>query len=174
MHARTILNITAVPCGILILLCILLPLGYYAIILRRTMHPEAINYHTLNINTETLTAEFADPIPGLYPPREDYYTYFRGATGLGIYHYDGTRNLAYPVRYNAFDAEHDTRLLNREKLQELSSGPYGTVYAQTRFYYRDSSGDRRRGSRLDVMLYANNAEHEPAQVIDHPPQAPLD
>ena len=119
MHARTILNITAVPCGILILLCILLPLGYYAIILRRTMHPEAINYHTLNINTETLTAEFADPIPGLYPPREDYYTYFRGATGLGIYHYDGTRNLAYPVRYNAFDAEHDTRLLNREKLQRV-------------------------------------------------------
>lgn len=167
MRSRTLWNIAALPGGILLLLS----LGYYALILRRTMHPEAYYYHTLNINTETLTAEFADPIPGREPPREDYYTSFRSGYVLSMYHYDETKNLPYRIRYNAFHAEHNTRLLNRVKLQELSSGPYGTVYAQTTFTYRDFLGDC-RGSRLDVMLYANNAEHEPAQVADDSPRLP--
>lgn len=65
----------------------------------------------------------------------------------------------YPVRLSRFFVDGRDRLIMRKKSQELLRGVYGTIYAQTTYFYRD----RPEGHWNDffTVLDSNEAPHEP-------------
>lgn len=170
--------IVAGPLGCTVLLMgVVLTLVFFACGGLGMLSRPPMYFRTIKIDTQTMTAELSDPFPGRERPAEPYYTTWTTHGGWGphsvrdIYHYDGSKNLPYRVRYNALTENHDKRIIARSKQQELTHGPYGTVYANTSYYY-----GIKPGSDFHVSLYANKAEHEPAQVVDSLPQPrpPLD
>jgi hypothetical protein len=165
MGMRKIVSLPGLLCGAVLLVGMLLTVGYFTRDVWRMPSPRAFHFQTINIDTQTMTAELSGPFPGWSPPQAQYYTTFRSQVDLGIDHYDGTKNMPYKVRYNAFSADFEKHLRGRSKLQELLSGPYGTVYAETKYVY-----GKTKGSFFEVMLYANKAEHEPAQIVDELPK----
>src|SRR5262249_21398185 len=132
-----------------------------------------VYYRTLRIDTRQFHAELTDPFKERdqnHPPTSEYYSTFRFMAHLGIYHYDGRKNLPYQVRLNAFDADLDKRVVSRSKFQELFRGMFGTVYGMTDYFYGSPKGTNSlRGSKFAVKLYRNNAEHEPPQVVANLP-----
>jgi hypothetical protein len=154
-------------CGILAISFLALAALLLRIGGRMYLQSRPLYYQTITIDMQTMRASLSEPFPERdhnTPPRADYYSTFQSMADLGIYHYDGAKNLPFRVRYNYFSADNNYRLRGRAKLQELSSGVYGTVYAETHYSYWKA-----KGSSFRVMLYANKAEHEPPQVIDAMP-----
>jgi hypothetical protein len=116
------------------------------------------NFLTMTIDLDTLTAKLDGPLPLVSPsPARDFYQRSTGNTTT-IAHFgpDGSN-----ISYNIFDVNPDGTLSSRSKSQVLMHGPYGTVFAQSKYYY----GKQYNHQPIDfgVTLYFNEGGHEPAQ-----------
>jgi hypothetical protein len=72
-------------------------------------------------------------------------------------------------RYNSFHVDGEDRLITRSKYQELLSGPYGIVYAETTYHYADDYKGDNWTTSFETALYLADLPHEPAQIIDSLP-----
>lgn len=130
-------------------------------------------YRTMDIDPQSLLVTFTDLLPDHCTTCGPFYWPFTGHTGdYSVDHFDGKRPYPHRVRYNAFAVSPENRLGSRTKRQELLHGAFGTVYAQTQFYYGDTPGYE--GIKFSVSLYANEAEHEPPQIITALPETQLE
>jgi hypothetical protein len=93
------------------------------------------------------------------PPNTDYY--FRFVISPERYTVDHF-GLGAKVSYDSFMVGFDS-LITRTKYQVLLSGPFGTVYAHTTYFY----GPEYKGQSTEFMtvLYMNGAGSEPFQLI---------
>jgi hypothetical protein len=130
-------------------------------------------YRTMDIDPQSLLVTFSDLLPNHCETCGPFYWPFTGQTGdYSVDHYDGKQPYPHRVRYNAFAVSAENRLGSRTKYQELLHGLFGTVYAQTQFLYGSTSGYR--GIKFYAYLYANEAEHEPPQIIAELPGTHLE
>jgi hypothetical protein len=130
-------------------------------------------YRTMQIDPQSLLVTFSDLLPDHCTTCGPFYWPFTGHTGAySVDHYDGKQPYPHRVRYSAFAVSAENRLWSRTKRQELLHGAFGTVYAQTQFYYGNTLGYE--GIKFSVSLYANEAEHEPPQIITALPETQLE
>jgi hypothetical protein len=74
-------------------------------------------------------------------------------------------------RYNAFHVDNTNRLITRSKYQELLTGAYGTVYAETTYHYAEDYKADNWATSFTTALYAADVPHEPFQMLDSLPSA---
>jgi hypothetical protein len=118
------------------------------------------NFQTMTIEPATLKAKL-DGEPPLWPsPNHDFYQRSLGNT-ISIAHLGpGGSNISY----NVFVVDPDGVLITRNKTQVLMQGPYGTVFAESTYYY----GKQYNHAPTDfhAALYFNEGTHEPAQEAE--------
>ncbi len=127
--------------------------------------PTTENFRSINIDPKTLVMKFVDRLPLVPPPTRDFYQVFRGNT-TSVAHL-GPEGSA--ISYNAFTIDSDGKPLTRTKSQVLSAGPYGTVFAESTYYY--GTQYNHQPTDFHVELNFNEGAHEPAQQLaslDHP------
>jgi hypothetical protein len=118
------------------------------------------NFQTMTIDPNTLKAKLDGPLPLISPsPDHDFYQRSCG-NRISIAHLgpDGSN-----VSYSSFDLDPDGTLMTRNKRQVLMQGPFGTVFADSTYYY----GKQYHSAPTDfhVELYFNEGSHEPAEPI---------
>jgi hypothetical protein len=115
------------------------------------------NFLTMIVDPATQTVKLDGELPYWPSPNHDFYQRFRGNT-ISIAHLgpDGSN-----ISYNAFVVDSDGTLITRDKTQVLMQGPYGTVFAESTYYY----GRQYNHAPTDfhAELYFNEGSHEPAQ-----------
>lgn len=119
------------------------------------------NFQTMTIDPNTLKAKLNGPLPLISPSRDhDFYQRSSGNT-ISIAHLgpDGSN-----ISYNSFDVDPDGTLMTRNKRQVLMQGPFGTVFADSTYYY----GKQYNHAPTDfhVELYFNEGSHEPPERIE--------
>lgn len=77
----------------------------------------------------------------------------------------------HQFRYNAFHVDDADRLITRSKYQELLSGEFGVVYAETTYHYADSYKNDDWATSFTTELYTPGIPHEPFQIVDAFPPA---
>lgn len=116
-------------------------------------------YRRMDIDPKSLRVMLADPISGSAEPSFPYFHKFVKHDGqYCLDHFSGERR----IRYNAFNVSADDSLLSRTKYQELFSGPFGKIYAESTYGY---SKEREPHARFFVSSYANSIESEPAEIV---------
>jgi hypothetical protein len=118
------------------------------------------NFQTVTIDPNTLKVKLDSLLPLISPsPDHDFYQRSSGST-ISIAHLgpDGSN-----ISYNVFDVDPDGTLITRNKRQVLMRGPYGTVFADSTYYY----GKQYNHAPTDfhVELYFREGSHEPAERI---------
>lgn len=131
--------------------------------------PDPSDFRTISINLKTLvvtpqqTITFITPSsPAGYPPPTGvFYSIFTdGNRNRSLDHVDTKSN-----RYGFLEMRNDFTLTERTKRQELLTGPFGTVYANTEYYYFHPDSRGWTGFiQFDVSPYANEQVHEPPQL----------
>ena len=155
-------NRTGISRFALLLLAILIPT---AVCQPLSNTPKGL-FRTMEISPKTLAVTLSDPLPDSSETNGPFFMPFHYPTGdYTVEHYDGKH--AYPnrVRYSLFGVSEWGILQYRTKAQELLRGPFGTIYANTKFFYS------REGAAIEfsVRPYASEMEHEPAQVVEQLP-----
>jgi hypothetical protein len=89
----------------------------------------------------------------------DFYQRFRGNT-ISIAHLGPDRS---NISYNAFGVDPEGKLITRSKHQVLMQGPYGTVFAESTYYYGEQYNQQPTDFHVD--LYFNEGSHVPAQQV---------
>lgn len=118
------------------------------------------NFQTITIDSDTLKVKLGGLLPPLSPsPDHDFYQRSSGNT-ISIAHLgpDGSN-----ISYNFLVVDADGALITRSKTQVLMQGPYGTVFADSTYYY----GKQYNHGPTDfhVELYFNEGAYEPAERI---------
>lgn len=116
------------------------------------------NYQTMTIDPDTLKVKLDGLLPLISPsPDHDFYQRSSGNT-ISIAHLgpDGSN-----ISYNFFVVDADGELITRNRRQVLMQGPYGTVFADSTYYY----GKQYNHGPTDfhVELYFNEGSHEPPE-----------
>ncbi len=117
------------------------------------------NFRTIKIDPKTLVLKLEEPLPLVPSPNHDFYQLFRGNT-ISVVHL-GPRDSR--VSYNAFEIDNQGSLLRRTKFQVLSEGPYGTVFAESTYFYGEQYNHQPTDFHVD--LYFTDGSHEPAQEV---------
>src|SRR5258708_9935270 len=125
----------------------------------RCQHP-LDNFQTITIDSDTLKVKLGGLLPLIATsPDNDFYQRSSGNT-ISIAHLgpDGSN-----ISYDFFVVDADGALITRNKRQVLMQGPYGTVFADSTYYY----GKQYNHGPTDfhVELYFNEGSHEPAERI---------
>ena len=117
------------------------------------------NFQTMTIDPDTLTVKLDGLLPFLSSPNHDFYQRSLGNT-ISIAHLgpDGSN-----ISYNFFDVDPDGTLITRNKRQVLMQGPYGTVFAESTYYYGKQSNHA--PTDFHAELYSNEGSHESAQPM---------
>jgi hypothetical protein len=77
-----------------------------------------------------------DKLSAVPAPGSDYYFYLVNVTKPGRYTVEHRRAVgSLNYMYNSFFVEPGNSLATREKWQVLLSGPFGTVYAHSTYFY---------------------------------------
>jgi len=122
------------------------------------------NFQTMTIDPDTLRAKLGGELPLWPSPNHDFYQRSYGNTVLGatalIAHLgpDGSN-----ISYNVFDSDPDGTLITRTKTQVLMRGPYGTVFAESTYYYGKQYNHQ--PTDFHAELYFNEGSHEPVQKV---------
>jgi hypothetical protein len=115
------------------------------------------NFRTMRVDPVTLKAELDGLLPLWPSPDHEFYqrsnSYTPTIAHLGP---DGSY-----IAYNVFEVNPDGTLSTRSKSQILMHGPYGTVFAQSKYYYGKQYNHQ--PMNFGVTLYFNEGGHEPAQ-----------
>lgn len=123
------------------------------------------NFLTMTIDPDTLTVKLDGLLPFLSSPDHDFYERSLGNL-ISIAHLgpDGSN-----ISYNFFVLDPDGTLITRNKRQVLMQGPYGTVFAESTYYYGKQYNHQ--PTDFHAELYFNEGSHEPAQqagIINEP------
>lgn len=124
-------------------------------------------FRRLEIDSSTLKAEWSGKVWNLQRDGKVFYQVW--PVQRGRYSID---ELVLPVgseqqfRYNAFDVDSAKRLITRSKYQELLTGPYGTVYAETTYHYGDNYKGDNWATSFEAAPYTAGVPHEPSRVVD--------
>ena len=132
-------------------------------------------FRAVSIDPRTLLVTPQQPIfyngfpVGAPLPSGQFYSIFRNDVGDLSLDHQGPHS----TRYGAFSMNSNYLLDGRSKQQELLRGPFGTVYANTKWVYSHPTPTGQIS--FDVSPYANGEAHEPAQVMSSLPRGlPLD
>jgi hypothetical protein len=121
--------------------------------------PVTENFQAIKIAPDTLEMKLEGPLPLLPAPDHDFYQIFRGnSTSVAHLGPEGSS-----ISYNAFEIDRDGKLITRSKTQVLSQGPYGTIFAQSTYYYGPQYNHQ--PTDFHVELYFNEGSHEPAKRV---------
>jgi hypothetical protein len=117
------------------------------------------NFRTIKIDPKTLVLKLEEPLPLVPSPNHNFYNLFRGNT-ISVVHLgpEGSH-----ISYNAFDIDNDGSLLRRSKFQVLSEGPYGTVFAESTYFYGEQY--KHQPTDFHVDLYFADGSHERSQEV---------
>jgi len=130
-------------------------------------------FREMEIDPKTLTVKVNDSFLGLYFGASGVY-YFKFLSTDGRYtidHYEWPDKQSKAVRYNAFFVDAQNRLITRTKYHELLRGPFGTVSAQTTYFYAEQYGEK--WTDFETALYMNDIGSEPGrELADAPPHLP--
>jgi len=125
------------------------------------------NYRTMHIDPKTLKVQLEGNLPSLSNPTTDYF--FRFGISGGRYTVDHF-GPGQKIRYDAFFVNADDSIVTRTKYQVLLSGPFGTVYAETTYYY--ASEYTGQSTQFFTVPYSNKVGHEPFQIASSLPSTP--
>jgi hypothetical protein len=120
-------------------------------------------FRVMEIDPSTRAVTFHDPIPGVAWPSGEFFAPFTNQTGdYTVDHLDGKQ------RFSFFWISHSGILSYRTKIQQLVSGPFGSIYAWTNFFYSAHE------IRFHARAHASTMAHELPQVVsglpnDHDP-----
>src|ERR1035438_2208358 len=120
------------------------------------------NFRTIEINPTSLTVKLDGLLPFLSSQEHDFYQ--RVWINSGISSIDHLGPTGSNIRYNGFLLDSDGRLITRSKSQVLMHGPYGTVFAQSTYYYGQQYNHQ--PTDFHVELYFNEGSYEPAQQVE--------
>jgi hypothetical protein len=122
------------------------------------------NFRTMRVDPKTLKVHLEDKLPKEPAPGSDYYSYHVNVTKPGRYTVDHRRaGSGDKYTYNNFFVEPGDSLYSRDKVQILLSGPFGTIYAQSTYFYAPPSP-----TLFYVVLYMNGSG-EPFRLLPSPP-----
>ena len=118
-------------------------------------------FRTIRIDPTSLAVAFADPLTPEQAQDVPLYWPFHYQAGYSIDYHAGLRQPR--IRYDALDLDEDRRLRSRTKHQELLHGDFGTIYAQSTYYYAEChSGPH---PQRFTVAYANALEHETPEIL---------
>jgi hypothetical protein len=118
-------------------------------------------FRTIEMDPTSLAVTFTDPLTLDQAQDVPLYWPFHYQTGYSIDYYGGLRQPR--IRYDALDLDEDSRLRSRTKHQELLYGDFGTIYAQSTYYYVE--GYRGPNPQRFTVAYANVLEHETPEIL---------
>jgi hypothetical protein len=124
------------------------------------------NFGAMEIDPATLKVELKNELPLLDAPKSDYYVRFRHSDGRYSVDHFAT---GQKIRYDFFFVNADNSLITRTKYQVLLSGSFGTVYAQTTYFYAAAYAGQ--GTEFFTAPYSNDVGHEPFQLINALPSS---
>src|ERR1700722_4972736 len=108
------------------------------------------NFGKMEVNPTTMKLRLQDELPWLSRPSSDYYFRFRLGDGRYLVDHFGSGG---KVRYNAFFVGADDVFYTKKKYQILLSGPFGTVYAESTYFYPPFYKDQ--PTQFVSVLYMN-------------------
>jgi hypothetical protein len=117
------------------------------------------NYANMEIDPKTLKVQLRNELPFPGSPTSDYY--FRFQLSGGRYTVDHFAP-GGKVRYNAFWVNADDTISDKTKYQVLLSGPFGTVYAESDYFY--DSYYKGQPTTFSSVPYFNDVRSEPFQL----------
>lgn len=118
------------------------------------------NFGKMEVNPTTLKLQLRDELPWPNPAASDYYFRFQISDGRYLVDHFGSGG---KVRYNAFFVGADDVIYTKTKYQILLSGPFGTVYAESTYFYPPFYKDQ--PTQFFSVLYMNGLGCEPFQLI---------
>ena len=119
--------------------------------------PISENFQSMHIALHTTKVNLEQRLPLLPTPKHDFYFRFDIMNGnYSIDHFGFDQR----VRYNAFTVDSNDELVTKSKYQALMQGPYGTVFAESTYFY--SAEYHHQPADFNVALYLNEESHEPA------------
>jgi hypothetical protein len=134
-------------------------------------------YRSIAIDPATLRVDLQNPVAVEFDGngkgkaiQGSYYQVFTGqGGGTSIDHYF-QNDLEKPrIRYNHLEMGADRILAKTTNAREVLRGPFGTVYSRKDCYY--NLPIENYYNSVEVRLYANEMEHEPATVSNERPFA---
>lgn len=140
----------------------------------RGLDREKVYYSAMRIDPVTLQVGAGrNALISDTPPKGGYYVRENSSAEnkeYAVSHYLQSKE-PYPVRLSHFFVDGRDRLILRKKSQELLRGVYGTIYAQTTYFYRERS----EGNWNDffTVSHLNEAPHEPPVPIASLPRKAL-
>jgi hypothetical protein len=124
--------------------------------------PTTAFFGAMQIDPVSLEVRLSDTLTMDQALDTPHFFRFRSQSFDSIDHYAGWRQAPQRTRYNAFAVSYDGRLLYRNKYQELLRGPFGTVYAESTYYYSEQY--KGQTPEFTTVAYANSMEHEPPEI----------
>ena len=124
-------------------------------------------FRRLEIDSSTLEAKWSEKV---WSPQRDGKVFYQvWPVQRGRHSID---ELVLPVgskeqfRYNAFDLDSRNKLFTRSKYQELLTGPYGRVFAETTYHYADEYKGDNWATSFEAASYVADVPHEPSRTVD--------
>jgi hypothetical protein len=117
------------------------------------------NYGNMEIDPNTLKVQLRDELPFPGSPTSDYYFRFQLSSGRYTVDHFATGG---KIRYNAFFVNADDTISSKTKYQVLLSGPFGTVYAESDYFY--DSYYKGQPTAFSTVPYSNDLRSEPFQL----------
>lgn len=127
--------------------------------------PLTQNFRSMHVDQKTLKVHLDAVLRGEPAPGSDYYSCLVNVTKPGRYTVEHRRAGSSYI-YNYFFVEPADFLYSRDKWQVLLSGPFGTVYAHSTYFYASESP-----TSFAVVLYLNGSGGEPFQLLPSSPAA---
>jgi hypothetical protein len=113
---------------------------------------ESHYFRTMDVDPSTLAVTLRDGVPGIKQPAGEFFAPILGGAVHSISHYDSNQ------RYSYYTIGQDNVLTSRVKFQELATGIFGTVYAETKYIYGAHA------ILFTVRARANATPHEVPEV----------
>jgi hypothetical protein len=119
------------------------------------------------VNAATVTAIVACYLKSKAIQGSYYQIFTRQGGGTSIDHYFQDNPAKARIRYSHLEMGADRILAQSSNAREVLRGPFGTVYSQKTCYY--NLPIENYYNNIEVRLYANQMEHEPATVANERP-----
>src|SRR5258708_20234251 len=120
----------------------------------------------MDIDPNTLKLRLENELPLTETPTSEYYFRFRIGDGRSTVDHFGAGG---KVRYNAFFIGSDDVIYTKTKYQVLLSGSFGTVYAESTYFYPPFYKDQ--PTQFFSSLYLNGPGSEPFQLVSALPKS---
>jgi hypothetical protein len=133
--------------------------------------PKPAFFRTIQIDPTSLAVAFTDPLTEEQAQDVPLYWPFHYQTGYSVDYYAGLREPR--IRYDSLGLDEESRLRSRTKYQELLHGDFGTIYAQSTYYYVEGHRGPHPPQRFTVA-YANGLEHETPEILPTLPDEGLE